>query len=66
MNFEFWNRKDVVSLGGRELEDLAFNALAATSSFCDNNHTQKKAFDGDNTTFGMRTIMLIRNGYVRI
>ena len=38
-------------LGGRELEDLAFNALAATSSFCDNNHTQKKAFDGDNTTF---------------
>lgn len=56
----------MVSLGGRELEDLAFNALAATSSFCDNNHTQKKAFDGDNTTFGMRTIMLIRNGYVRI
>lgn len=47
----FGTEKDVVSLGGRELEDLAFNALAATSSFCDNNHTQKKAFDGDNTTF---------------
>lgn len=36
----FGTEKDVVSLGGRELEDLAFNALAATSSFCDNNHTQ--------------------------
>lgn len=37
--------------GKRALENLAFNALSTTSSFCDNNHAQKKAFDGDNSTF---------------
>lgn len=34
-----------------ELENLAFDALTTTSSFHDNDHTQKKAFDGDSSTF---------------
>lgn len=47
----FGKGHEAVSLNGRELGDLAFDALATTSSFCDNAHAQKKAFDGDDTTF---------------
>lgn len=33
------------------LRNLAYDGLASTSSFCDNAHEQKKAFDNDNETF---------------
>lgn len=33
------------------VENLAFDALSSTSSFCDNDHAQKMAFDDDANTF---------------
>lgn len=39
------------SVNNPEPVNLAFDALTSTSSFRDNDHDQKKAFDGDDNTF---------------
>lgn len=47
----FGKERSVATTGIPVLDNLAFDALTTTSSFHDNDHAQKKAFDGDNSTF---------------